>query len=194
MKVNRLFKYTNIQLPKTGLLSLDGLQKTIDKEIPYLNIEDLPVPLYIGTSNLTEAQMEYKNSGPLSKTVLASSSIPILFSPVELDGYLYADGGLLENIPVWPLIDKCEKIVVSNISPLQKPAQINNLIQMITRTFLMSIHARINMARDHADLYIEPQELTEFDVLSVSKADEMFEIGYNAVKKLDDSVFAPILY
>ena len=54
----------------------------------------------------------------------------------------------------------------------------------------MSIHARINVARDHADLYIEPQELTEFDVLSVSKADEMFEIGYTAVKKLDNSVFS----
>jgi NTE family protein len=193
IKEGNHFKYTSIQFPKTGLMRLDGLQKTLEEEIPYLNIEDLPVPLYVGTSNLTRGEMEYRNKGPLSKTVLASASIPVMFSPVELDGCFFADGGLLDNIPVQPLIGICKKIIVSNISPLQKPAKITSLVQIITRTFLMSIHARINEAREHADLYIEPHELTDFDLLSVSKADEMYEIGYNTVYKMDESAFAPFL-
>ncbi len=117
MKAGKHFKYTKIQIPKTGLLRLDGLQKILEQEIPYTNIEDLPLPLYVGTSNLTEGRMEYRNSGPLAKTVLASASIPVLFSPVEIDGCFFADGGLLDNIAVEPLIGKCRKIVVSNISP-----------------------------------------------------------------------------
>jgi NTE family protein len=193
IKSGNLFSYTHIQIPKTGILRMDGLQKTIEREIPFKNIEDLPIPLFIGTSNLTEGKMEYRNRGELSRTVLASASIPVLFSPVELDGSLFADGGLLDNIPVQPLIGSCMKIIVSNVSPLEKPVTLTGLVQIIIRTFQMSVHARINEARDHADLYIEPHELTEFELLSVAKADQMFEIGYNTVKNLDKSVFAPFL-
>lgn len=193
MKSGNHFRYTKIQIPKTGFLRLDGLQKILEKEIPYTNIEDLPLPLFVGTSNLTEGRMEYRNTGPLARTVLASSSIPILFSPVEIDGCQFADGGLLDNVGVEPLVNKCNRIVVSNISPLQQPARIDGMIRMITRTFLMSIHARIREARNFADLYIEPAELTEFDVLSISKADEMFEIGYNTVMKMEELAFEPFL-
>jgi NTE family protein len=183
MKMGNLLKYSNMQIPKTGLLRMDGLQKTLEREIPYKNIEDLPIPLILGTANLTKAKMEYRNSGVLSRTVLASASLPVLFSPVEIDGCLMADGGLLDNIPVQPLIGKCRKIVVSNVNPLEKPVTLTGLIQIIVRTFQMSVLARIDEARDHAALYIEPHELTDFEFLSVARADQMFEIGYQSVMK-----------
>ncbi len=192
LKKEGLYKLTKIQIPHNGLMRLDGLLKMICSEIPYERIEDLPIPFYAGTANLTNGEMEYRNSGPLGITVLASSSIPVLFSPVELDDCSYADGGLLDNIPVEPLVGQCHKIIVSNISPLQKPFQITSLIQVIIRTFLMSMHARVDSARDHADLYIEPPELTEFDILSIAHADEMFEIGYQAVMKLEDHIFSEL--
>lgn len=191
LKSGNHFRYTKIQLPKTGFLRLDGLMKILEKEIPYSRIEELPLPFFVGTANLTEGKMVYFNKGPLAQTVLASSSIPILFSPVEMDGCQYADGGLLDNTGVEPLTGKCRRIVVSNISPLEHPAQINSMIQMITRTFLVGIHARIRDAGNLADLYIEPAELTRFDVLKISKADEMFRIGYDAVMQMEDSAFLP---
>jgi NTE family protein len=193
LKREGLFKLTKIQFPKNGLMRLDGLQKLLDDEIPFKTLEELPIPLYIGVSNLTNAETEYRNKGPLGRIVLASSSIPVLFSPVEMQGSMFADGGLLNNVPIEPLIGKCRKIIVSNISPLQKPAIINGLVQLITRTFLMSIHARIQEARNHADLYIEPEELTRYDILGISHADEMFDIGYNTVMKLEDSCFTDLL-
>lgn len=80
-------------------MRLDGLLKMIRTEIPYDRIEELPVPLYVGIADLTNGDMEYRNSGPLGKTVLASSSIPVLFSPVELNGCLYADGDSSTTFP-----------------------------------------------------------------------------------------------
>jgi NTE family protein len=184
LKTGNFFKFTAITLPVNGLLKLNGLQKVIEKEIPFKRIEDLPIPLFVGVSNLTDGMVEYLNNGVLSKLVLASASIPVLFSPVNIDGKLYCDGGLLENIPIAPLLGKCGKIVVFNISPLQKPAEIKNLVQMVTRTFHVSIHSRINTAKKHADIYIEPEELTHFDLLSAGHADEAYEIGYKAVTKM----------
>jgi len=189
IKSGNLLHYTRIQIPKTGILRMDGMVKTIEREIPFKNIEDLPVPLFVGTANLTEARMEYRNTGPLSTLVQASASIPVLFSPVEMDGCIYADGGLLDNIPVHPLIGKCRKIIVCNVNPLEKPVTLKSLVQIITRTFQMSVHARIDEAREHADLYLEPHGLKEFELLSVARADQMFEIGYDSVAKLENSVF-----
>ena len=87
------FQYTHIQLPVDGLLKLDGLKEIIEKEIEVKNIEDLKLPLHICVSNLNEGRAEYKNKGPLGTTVLASSSIPVLFSPVKLGAFQYVDGG-----------------------------------------------------------------------------------------------------
>ena len=185
LKAGNLFRYTALTIPGNGLLKLDGLQKLLDKEIPFRQIEDLPIPLIIGVTNVTDGKTEYLSEGPLSKVILASSSIPVLFSPVEMDGKLYCDGGLLENIPVNPLVGICRKIVVCNISPLQKPAEVKNLIQMAIRTFHISIHSRIKEAQKHADIYIEPEKLTQLELLSVSQADEAYETGYNAVTSLD---------
>ncbi len=188
LKKGNFFKYTAMTLPVNGLLKLDGLQRLLEREINHKNIEDLPIPMFIGVTNMTDGHSEFRNKGPLSKTIMASASIPILFSPVKIDGKLYCDGGLLENIPVEPLVGKCHKIVVSNISPLQKPAEIKNLIQTVTRTFHLSIHSRIKQAQNHADLYIEPEKLTHFDLLSVNHADEAYEIGYKTVKAMDGEI------
>jgi NTE family protein len=189
LKKGNLFRYTTITLPVNGLLKLDGLHKMLEKEIPYTNLEELPIPLIVGVSNITDGMAEYLSKGPLARIILASSSIPVLFTPVEIDNKLYADGGLLENIPVEPLVGKCRKIIVSNISPLQKPAEVRNLIQMVTRTFHMSIHSRTKEAKNYADVYIEPETLTHFDLLSVNQADEAFEVGYNTVVRMDGNLF-----
>ncbi len=67
-----LFKYTKLHFPVDGLLRLDGLKEMIQKNIPIRNIEDLKIPFYIAISNMNKGIVEYKNSGPLDETVLAS--------------------------------------------------------------------------------------------------------------------------
>ena len=39
----------------------------------------------------------------MSSAVMASTCIPGVFVPVEIDGQLLVDGGLVENVPVSPL-------------------------------------------------------------------------------------------
>lgn len=180
-----LFKYTNLHLPVDGLLKLNGLEEVIQKEISYKNIEDLPLPFFIAVSNLNKGTVEYKSSGPLGKTVLASSSIPILFSPVEIDGQLYVDGGLLDNIPVKPVKNKCEQIVAVNISPINPREKFKNLIQIAIRTFYMSVNANLNEVKKYAAIYVEPEDIDTYDILSLSHAEELYELGYNSLKNME---------
>lgn len=177
------FKYTNLHIPLDGMLKLNGLKEVIQNEISYKNIEDLPVPFFVSVSNLNSGKVEYKNKGPLDKTILASSSIPVLFSPVEIDGQKYVDGGLLDNIPVEPIKNSCEQIVAVNISPLNSREKFKNLIQIATRTFYMSVNANMNEVKKYSSVYIEPEGIDTYDILSLSHAQELYELGYQSVKE-----------
>jgi NTE family protein len=174
------FKYTKLHIPVDGLLKLDGLKEVIQKNIPAKNIEDLEIPFFIAVSNLNKGIVEYKNSGLLGETVLASSSIPILFSPVKLNDHLYVDGGVMDNIPIEPIKNDCEQIIVSNISPLNPKEKFKNLIQITSRTFYMSVNANLNEVNKYGTVFIEPKGIDNFDILSLSHAEELYELGYQS--------------
>jgi len=176
------FQYTKLNLPVNGLLKLDGLREIIEDEVEYKNIEELPVPFYVAVANMNKGAVEYKNSGPLGKTVLASSSIPVLFAPVEINGRYYVDGGLMDNIPIEPIKNDCEQIIVVNIAPLNPREKFKNLIQIASRTFYMSVNANMNLVQKYASVFIEPEGIDQYDILSRSHADQLFELGYNSLK------------
>ncbi len=177
-KKGGLFRYSKMHFPIDGLLRLDGLKEVLENEIPYKTIEELPMPLCITVSNINKGIVEYKREGQLSKTVLASSSIPILFSPVKLNNDLYVDGGLLDNVPVTPIEDNCERIIVSNISPINPKENIKNLVQIAARTFYMSVNPNSQEIKNKSWLYIEPEGIEKYDIIGRSHAEELYELGY----------------
>lgn len=177
-------QYTKIQFPTDGLLKLPGVKDIIDSEIKTKLIEDLPVPFYVCVSNLNMGKVEYLNKGILSDTVLASSAIPVLFSPVKMGKYLYVDGGLMDNIPVSPLEDICENIIVSNICPITPRTNLNNIAQIAMRSFYMGVNAKTDEARKSASYYIEPEGIDSFEIIKLKHSGELYDIGYKTAKKV----------
>jgi len=174
------FQYTKIHLPVDGLLKLDGVKEIIEKELGVKNIEDLNIPFHICVSNLNKGVVEYKNTGPLADTVLASSSIPVLFAPVLLGRYAYVDGGMMDNIPTDPIKDQCTNLIVSNISPINPRAKLKNLVQIATRTVYMSVNVKSERVKREATHYIEPKGIDSYDIFTRKNADELFELGYKS--------------
>ena len=172
------FQYTKIHFPVDGLLKLDGIKEIIEKEIEVSNIEDLQIPFYICVSNLNKGTVEYRMSGSLGETVLASSSIPVLFAPVSLGRDVYADGGLMDNIPIEPIKKDCEQVIVSNISPINPTAKMKNLVQIALRTVYMSVNQKLEEIKNQVDFYIEPKGIDKYDMFLRKHADELFDIGY----------------
>jgi len=184
LKENGFFKYSRVHIPKTGLLSLEGLKEIIEKHTKAKDIQDLKHPLIVTVSNITDGHVEYIDSGNVGETILASCSIPILFAPVEIGGKLYVDGGLFDNLPIKPLQNKCEHIIAANISPLLKNVELDGLVQIATRIFHLSIGSKIEQKKDQCDLFIEPEGLRDYHTLAVGHADELFELGYKFARKL----------
>ena len=101
-----------------------------------------------------------------------------------MDETLYVDGGLLDNIPIEPIKHDCEQIIVSNISPINPTEKIKNLIEIAIRTFYMSVNANMKEVRKFASIYIEPDGIETYEILSRTHADELYELGYNSTMKI----------
>lgn len=184
----KLTDYTQVGLPVMGLLKLDKLMDYMSEHLGDIDIADLRTPLFIGVANLTKGRSQYFNTGHLPTIVEASSSIPVLFAPVEIDGDLYVDGGVFDNIPIDPLLGYCEKIIAINVNPVENIESITNLIQVATRTFQLSVNSSLDDVRELVDLLIEPDGLESFDLLDITRSHELFDLGYYYTKNLNINI------
>jgi NTE family protein len=185
LKDRGFFNFSRISIPKNGMLKLDGLKKELEKHISVDDISELEIPLIVAATNMNTGKVDFFDKGPIGDIVLASSSIPVLFSPVEIDGNLYNDGGVMMNVPVEALKDKCKHIIAVNVSPVRETKKLNNLINMSIRTFQLSINSNVRDCTEDCDIMIEPEGLEDFDILNVKHAKKMFDLGYEYTRKLE---------
>jgi NTE family protein len=67
---------------------------------PERRIEDLALPFQCVAASIERAAERWFISGPLIEALLASSAVPALFPPVEIDGEHFYDGGLVNSVPL----------------------------------------------------------------------------------------------
>ncbi len=174
----KLYHLVHMTIPKEGFLRQSGLHELIRDYLRAETFEELKIPLYIAATNLNTGTIEYFSQGPLREIIHASSSIPVLFKPVKINNFTYVDGGVIDNLPVTPLKEKCRKIIGVNVNPLYEENKLKNIIQVAERTFYLNIVSNSREHIDDCDLYFEPQGLKGYGIFELSKAREMFDAGY----------------
>ncbi|WP_022964233.1 patatin-like phospholipase family protein [Halopseudomonas pelagia] len=82
-----------------------------------VNIEDLSIPFTAVATDLTNQQEVWFQQGCLHQAMRASAAIPSLFSPVRQGGRVLVDGGLLNPLPIVPVVSAhCDLIVAVNLN------------------------------------------------------------------------------
>jgi NTE family protein len=180
-----LIRVFNLSLPYKGFINHKFLRKQLSKYLPGNSFEELRMPFYVTVANINSGLAETYSSGPLIDLVVASSSIPILFEPVRINGNIYVDGGLLKNLPASPLRKTCDIIIGVNLVP-QIPvtdAELKSVFGIGTRCFDLAALNNIKPELTLCDIVIEPPEISRYSRFSISNIDKMYKIGYNEVKK-----------
>jgi len=177
-----LWKLFQIGLPLDGLAKLTYAQERLEQVIPADDFADLQKRLFVAISNLNEGKVEMRHEGRLISTVMASCAIPLIFKPIEIDGNIYVDGGLLSNLPAQPLRDCCEVVlgvnVMSSVSVSVK--QVQSLMGIAIRSFELSIYANTAPSKAMCDLVIEPRGLRSYHIFRFGSFREIYDIGYRA--------------
>ncbi len=174
-------------LPREGLLQINGIIKILKTSLHSKNFNELKIPLYVTATDLNNGKAVYFSEGELFDPVIASASIPVVFQPVKIDNISYVDGGILDNLPLRPIENKCRILIGSFVNPVGYMEKISGLINIAERTFMLSMSKEIFEKAKRFDLFIAPLELRNYKILDPEKAYELFSIGYNATKeKLKD--------
>ena len=113
-KATTIFKPSNFAWRKPAWIDSNKFEGTLREFFPDDRFEALSYPLYVTVTDITNGFSKVFSEGPLVKILMATSAYPVVFSPIEIDGILYADGAILNNFPVEPLIGKCKKIIGIN--------------------------------------------------------------------------------
>ncbi|EJG01516.1 patatin-like phospholipase family protein [Flavobacterium sp. F52] len=141
----------------------------------------LPTPfLCIGT-NIETGEEVLLNKGNLVQAMMASAAFPSLFTPVEIDGNLLVDGGVVNNYPIQEVRNLGADIIigVDVQDDLLKRKNLKNATRILVQiTNLQSIEKMKSKVKD-TDVYIKP-DIRDFGVISFDRGEEIIRKGEEA--------------
>ncbi len=181
-------KFIRLALSWKGVLKMNSVKQFLTEYFPHDSFDDLNMPLHIAATNIQKGETEYFTEGSLTDAICASSCIPVLFDPVSINGQLYIDGGILNNLPVEAIRKSCDIVVGSHSNPIGDGFYPKNAKVVMERTLMLAITRNAYASRTFCDYFIEPVGLEPFHVLDINKAKEIYNIGYNkGIEYLENS-------
>lgn len=178
-----VFKSLKIAWTWTGLLSSDGLRDLLLKYMPENDFDRLKIPVTMAITEIRKGKIEYVSKGELATPIQASCSVPAVFKPVQYNGGIYVDGGIMDNLPVKAIHDKCDFIVGSHTNFITSEFDIKNLRNVIERSLLIAINGNTMVSKSLCNVLIEPPDVGLYSGFDLGRAAEIFEIGYTYTKR-----------
>ncbi|MBL6448883.1 patatin-like phospholipase family protein [Fulvivirga sp. 29W222] len=187
VKEVKAFRFLQPAMSWRGILKMDVMHKFLEQLMPHNSFEALKIPLHVAATNLRTGMTEYFSSGKLIGAVCASSCIPVLFDPIEFEGELYIDGGILNNLPYEPLRKSCDVLIGSHSNPIDHNFEPKNARLVMERALLLAIGCNVYNRSSQCDFFIEPLGLETYKVLDLTNIDDIYRIGYEqAIKQIEE--------
>lgn len=171
-------KMTKLDVPDGGFFSISPFARFLGKRLKAKTFDELNIPLRVVATNFDTGIPETFSEGDLLKPVIASSSIPVLFTPQKIKNNHYVDGGLLKNFPVSTIRKDCDLIIGVNVGPLVAEKFKVNIMDVAFRTYHFMFRANTLADKSICDIIIEPDNIYDFDMFETDKVMEIFELGY----------------
>lgn len=151
------------------------------------NIEDfneLPIPFLCIATDLESGKQKVFRNGFLPEVIKASGSFPTLLAPVEIDGRLYSDGGIVNNFPIEEVKAMGADIIIGvDIQDgLKDKSELNSAPTIINQIVGFQMYKTIEEKRKIADVLIRPV-LGKLNVVSFNDVDKILKIGKEEAKK-----------
>jgi NTE family protein len=184
---SKFYRFLRISASLTGLLKMERVEKLYEKYLP-ATFEELSIPVIVSATDLMAGKTAFFTSGPLIRPIMATCCIPVMFEPMRIDGRMYVDGGILNNLPVEPLIGQCDYIIGIHTNPIDPEMPLKSLRSIMERSLLLAIQNNVKERAAKCNLVIEPPTLHQFTSYDGRKARQIFEVGYEYTLKLTEKL------
>jgi len=145
------------------------------------DFNQLPTPFLCMGTNIETGEEVLLNKGNLAHSMMASAAFPSLFSPVEINGKLLVDGGVVNNYPIEEVKKLGADIIIGvdvqdDLSDRKALKDATKILVQIMK--LQSIDKMKEKIKD-TDIYIKP-DIKNYGVVSFDKGQEIIEKGEEA--------------
>lgn len=145
------------------------------------NIEDfnnLPIPFFCVATDIETGEPVILNKGYLPEAITASGAFPSLFEPVEINGQLLLDGGIVNNYPIFELKKKDIDVVIG-VDVQDDLADRKRLTSATEILLQINNYRTVNDMKVKAretDIYIKP-DIEPFSVISFEEGAKIIQSG-----------------
>ncbi len=179
IKKHKLKAVAPFRFGKTGL---DYVEQFLDKHVSQKTFEELQKPLYICVTNFQSGAYEIICEGEILPAIRASTAIPIKFGEQIINGVPYIDGGMVNNLPVEPLRDRCRTVVGVSVNPIAHKSGKMSLRQKIMRLTELMLNENEARRIELCDYHLEVPGLGDIEFEAYDRAREIHDMGYRAAK------------
>jgi NTE family protein len=153
-----------IAFPESGIASFD----------------DLPIPFRCVATDMQSGEPVILHDGSLAQAVRASMAVPGVFTPVDINGRVLADGGMVQNIPVETVrgMDADAVIAVELRLPPGSRTELDTLRGVLTRSvdIMITQNERRSLALAQTTVSIN---MNGFSAIDYSRTKDLITLGYN---------------
>jgi NTE family protein len=187
-------------LPLVSLRAGRKVSKLLHEAFGERDIEDLPVPFYAVSSNLTAGALHVHERGTLWKALRATCAIPGVLPPLFGDGQVLVDGGVIDNMPVGEMRKRLAGEIIavdvggnyrleSHMDETELPPwwqllpewfgvrKRPSIAQILLRSGMVNSAATVQRRRKQTKLLLKPM-LPGIDLLEWRAFDRAIDLGY----------------
>jgi len=178
-------KWTDILkfiIPRTGLISSEGIFEFMEDVLPVKEFSALQFPFAAIATDLRTAQKIAITNGSIARAVQASCSLPVIFTPTEINDKVLVDGGVSSQVPVRAVREEfgIKKVVAVNVNyKALELEQFDNIIKIAAH--LSALWASRNAREEEklADVVIQVNA-RDIPLYDLSNSRELLKRGKEA--------------
>ena len=154
-----------------------------------IDFDSLKIPFRCIGTNIETGEAKIFSKGILPEALRASMSIPSIFSPYEIDGELYVDGGIVNNFPTDVVKEMGADIIIGVDvgAVLYKKEEINSILRILDQTSSFYNYRVAQENKKLCDIYIRPN-IDGISAMGFDEIDTIIDRGYIAAMESADKI------
>ncbi len=173
------FDISKFSPSRYGILSNAKMGEMLREVLGEVTLDQANVPFSAVATNAATGETVVLKDGRVDQAIMASTCIPGIFIPVELNGRMLIDGGVVENIPISPLHTRGAGSIVSvDLMANASRRSPDHMIDILLNVFYFSSISSTRFLSRERDVAID-LDLSKYNMVSTAQVEELIEEGYH---------------
>ena len=169
--------FAQFQFDRSALLRSDRVMDILFSDLGPRRFEDLHTPLKVVATDFWAREPVVLDRGELIPALKASMAVPGVFPPVEIEGRLLVDGGMVNPIPYDLLPQDCDITIAVDVAGRRTPSsdETPSMVDLVFNAFQIAARSIVQekLSRVKPDIYVEP-DIEDIRLLEFYKAAQVF--------------------